>query len=80
MGIFNKRNALFGWASWEVAKRVLKRKRKKKAVVPAPVAEVAAKATNRKAIAGLLAAIVGLVSFKRARSSRKGDGTDDAKK
>ena len=32
MGIMNRRNALFGWIAWSIAKRVLKRKAK--AAVP----------------------------------------------
>jgi hypothetical protein len=28
MGIVNRRNAVLGWAAWQVAKRVLKRKAK----------------------------------------------------
>jgi hypothetical protein len=28
MGIVNRRNAVLGWAAWQVAKRILKRKAK----------------------------------------------------
>jgi hypothetical protein len=37
MGIVNRRNAIFGWLAWSIAKRVLKRKAK--AAVPTIDAE-----------------------------------------
>jgi MYXO-CTERM domain-containing protein len=61
--IFNRRNALLGWAGWLVGKRVLKRKAK--AAVPAVDPET--KRPNRSAVAFLLAAAVGVGTFWRRR-------------
>jgi hypothetical protein len=65
MGIFNRRNAVMGWLSWLVAKRVLKRKAK--AVVPG-TAE-GSKRPNKGAIATFLAAAGGALWFWRRHAS-----------
>jgi hypothetical protein len=64
MGIFNRRNAVMGWLSWLVAKRVLKRKAK--AVVPG-TAE-GSKRPNKGAVATLLAAVGALWFWRRHAS------------
>jgi hypothetical protein len=65
MAIFNKRNAVFGWLSWLVAKRVLKRKAKD--TVPGTVEGT--KRPNKGAIASALAALGGVLWFWRRKSS-----------
>jgi hypothetical protein len=65
MSIFNRRNAVMGWLSWLVAKRVLKRKAKD--VVPGTVE--GSKRPNKGAIATLLAAMGGALWFWRRKSS-----------
>jgi hypothetical protein len=64
MGIVNKRNALVGWAVLKVGKRVAKQKAQ--TAVPGPRAGGIA--------AGVLAALGGLLFWRRAR----GGGGDDA--
>ena len=61
MSIFNRRNAVLGWAGWLLGKRVLKRKAR--AVVPALDPET--KRPNRSALALLFAAAVGVATFWR---------------
>ena len=65
MGIFNRRNAVVGWLSWLVAKRVLKKKAKD--AVPGTVEGT--KRPNKGAIATVLAALGGLLWFWRRKSS-----------
>lgn len=65
MGIFNKRNAVTGWLTWIVAKRVLKKKAKD--AVPGTVE--GSKRPNKGAIATTLAAIGGALWFWRKKSS-----------
>jgi hypothetical protein len=69
MSIFNRRNAAFGWLSWLVAKRVLKRKAKD--AVPGTVEGT--KRPNKGAIVSLLALLGGALWFWRRESD--GDGT-----
>ncbi len=64
MSIFNKRNAVTGWLTWIVAKRVLKKKAKE--VLPGTVE--GSKRPNKGLIA-MLAAIVGFLVFWRRKSS-----------
>ena len=65
MSIFNKRNAVTGWLTWIVAKRVLKKKAKD--AVPGVVE--GSKRPNKGAIATLLAAVGGALWFWRKQSS-----------
>jgi len=65
MSIFNKRNAVTGWLTWIVAKRVLKKKAKD--AVPGTVE--GSKRPNKGAIATTLAAIGGALWFWRRKSS-----------
>jgi hypothetical protein len=72
MGIINRRNAVVGWLSWLVAKRVLKKKAK--AVVPGTVEGT--KRPNKGAIATAIAALGGVLWFWRRQTS-DGNGTDE---
>lgn len=63
MGIVNRRNAVIGWATWQVGKRVARRKAK--AAVPSVDRET--KRPNRPAIAAALAAIGGALFFWRRK-------------
>ena len=65
MGIFNKRNAVTGWLTWIVAKRVLKKKAKD--AVPGTVE--GSRRPNKGAIATTLAAVGGAIWFWRRKSS-----------
>ncbi len=65
MSIFNKRNAVTGWLTWLVAKRVLKKKAKD--ALPGTVER--SKRPNKGAIATLLAAVGGVLWFWRKKSS-----------
>lgn len=65
MGIINRRNAIFGWTAWNIAKRVLKRKAKQ--AVPGTVEGT--KRPNRSAIATAAAAAVGALWFWRRRGN-----------
>jgi hypothetical protein len=78
MGIFNKRNAVLGWLTWSVGKRVVKKKAK--AVVPEkvmPSTEPAA-AGKGKAVKGVavLAGALGALAFWK-KSRRRGGGDSD---
>ncbi|HET7043652.1 MAG TPA: hypothetical protein VFI37_02275 [Gaiellaceae bacterium] len=64
MSVFNRRNALVGWAALAVGKRVLKKKAKD--AVPAIDAE--SKKPNKSATALLVASAVGLLTFWRKRA------------
>jgi hypothetical protein len=66
MTIFTKRNAVVGWLTWLVGKRVVKRRAR--AAVPA----VEGGKPNRPAVAAALAAIGGALLFwrRRARSEQ----------
>lgn len=65
MSIFNKRNAVTGWLTWLVAKRVLKKKAKD--ALPGTVE--GSKRPNKGAIATVLAAAGGMLWFWRKKSS-----------
>ena len=69
MGIFNRRNAVVGWLTLVVGKRILKRKAK--GAVPSVDSET--KKPNKSAIALLVAGAMGALTFWRKRS-----GGDDA--
>jgi len=68
MSVFNRRNAAVGWLAWTVGKRVLK----KKAKDAVPTIDPESKKPNKSAIALLVAAGVGVLTFWRKRS-----GDDD---
>ena len=63
--VMNKRNAVLGWATWSVGKRIAKRKAR--SAVPG----VEGGRPNRSAIATSLAALGGLLLFWRKK--RRGD-------
>jgi hypothetical protein len=65
MSIFNRRNAVMGWLSWLVAKRVVKRKAKD--AVPGTVE--GSRRPNKGAIATALATVGGLLWFWRKKGS-----------
>jgi hypothetical protein len=65
MSVFNRRNAVTGWLTWMVAKRIIKRKASQ--AVPGTVE--GSKRLNKSAIATALAAIVGVLWFWRRKSS-----------
>lgn len=64
MGIVNRRNAVLGWAAWQVGKRVAKRKAK--AAVPSVDPET--KRPNKPAIVATLAAVGAILMFWRKKS------------
>ena len=64
MGVFNRRNAAFGWFAWAVGKRVLK----KKAKGAVPSIDAGTGKPNKSAIALLLASAVGVATFWKKRS------------
>jgi hypothetical protein len=64
MSVFNRRNAVVGWAALAVGKRVLKRKAKS----AVPSIDPESKKPNRSAIALLVASSVGAVTFWKKRS------------
>ena len=65
MSIVNRRNAVLGWAAWEVGKRVAKRKARQ--AVPAVDSET--RRPNKPAILATMAAAGAVLLFWR----RKGD-------
>jgi MYXO-CTERM domain-containing protein len=65
MGIFNRRNAVVGWLSWIVAKRVLKRKAKD----AVSGSGEGSKRPKKGVVATVLAALGGLLWFRRRRRS-----------
>ena len=66
MSIVNKRNAVLGWLTWRVGKRVAKKKAK--AAVPA----VEGGKPNKPAIAAGVAALFGTLLFWRKAKKRGG--------
>ena len=65
MSVFNRRNAVTGWLTWMVAKRILKRKASQ--AVPGTIE--GSKRPNKSAIATALAAIVAVLWFWRRQRS-----------
>ena len=65
MGIINRRNAVTGWLTWIVAKRVLKKKARD--AVPGTVE--GSRRPNKGAIATMLAAVGGVLWFWRRKGS-----------
>ncbi len=72
MGIVNKRNAVLGWLTWSVGKRVARKKAK--AAVPA----VDGGKPNKPAIAAGVAALAGTLLFWRKRRRRGDDSAEGA--
>lgn len=70
MSVFNRRNAVVGWITWTVGKRVLR----KKARAAKPSIDPESKRPNKSALALVLAGLAGVATFWRARS---GDSTED---
>lgn len=65
MGIVNRRNAVMGWAVWQVGKRFAKRKAK----TAVPSIDTDSKRPNKPAIVAALAALGGALLFWRKKSS-----------
>jgi len=66
MGVFNRRNAVTGWAVWQVGKRVAKRKLRRQP--PPPPTLLQRLQSSPKAIAAFfVAAGAGLAAFLRLR-------------
>jgi LPXTG-motif cell wall-anchored protein len=65
MGMFNKRNAVLGWAVWQVGKRAARRKARE--AVPGRSGD--SMRPNKGAIATGLAAVGGALWFWRKRRS-----------
>jgi LPXTG-motif cell wall-anchored protein len=63
MGIINRRNAIFGWSVWQIAKRVGKKKARD--AVPGTGDHAG---MNKSAIASMLAAVGGALWFWRKKS------------
>ena len=73
MGIVNRRNAMLGWAAWQIGKRVAKRKAK----TAVPTVDSESKRPNKPALAAVAAALVGgLVFWKRQRGSGESESTE----
>jgi hypothetical protein len=64
MGIVNRRNAVLGWAAWQVGKRVAKQKAR--SAVPSVDPET--KRPNKSAIIATLFALGALAMFWRKKS------------
>jgi hypothetical protein len=69
MGVINRRNAVVGWLTWTVGKRVLK----KKARDAVPGIDSETKKPNRSAIALAVAAVVGAATFWKKRGGDEGE-------
>ena len=63
MGIVNRRNAVLGWAVWNVGKRFAKRKAKS----AVPSVDPATKRPNASALVTALAAVGGALMFWRKK-------------
>ncbi|HEX7084302.1 MAG TPA: hypothetical protein VF186_09340 [Gaiellaceae bacterium] len=73
MGIVNRRNAVVGWLTLAVGKRVLKRKAKD----AVPSVDPETKRPNKSAVALLVAGAAGIASLVRRRGG-SGDADADA--
>jgi hypothetical protein len=71
MKILTKRNAVLGWLTWNVGKRVLKRKAK--GAVPSIDTET--KRPNKSAIALFAASVIGTLTFWKKRSGSADNGS-----
>jgi len=63
MGIINRRNAVFGWSVWQIAKRFGKKKARE--AVPGTGDHAG---LNKSAIATIVAAVTGALFFWRKKS------------
>jgi hypothetical protein len=72
VSIVNRRNAVMGWAAWQIGKRVMRHKAKS----AVPKVDLEERRPNKGAIALFAAAVGGLVFFWRRRSGDD-DSTDD---
>ena len=63
MGIVNRRNAVLGWAAWQVGKRVARRKAKS----AVPTVDPETKRPNKPAVIAALATVGGLLMFWRKK-------------
>jgi LPXTG-motif cell wall-anchored protein len=70
MGLVNKRNAVLGWLTWNVGKRLARKKAK--GAVPA----VEGGKPNKPAIAAGIAALAGTLLFWRKAKKRGGGETE----
>jgi hypothetical protein len=68
MGIVNKRNAVLGWLTWRVGKRVAKKKAKE------AVPSVEGGRPNKPAIVAGVAAVLGGLLFWRKAKRQAEDG------
>jgi hypothetical protein len=64
MSIFNRRNAVVGWATLLVGKRLVKRKAKG----AVPTVDPETKRPNKSAVALAVAGLAGALTFWRSRS------------
>jgi hypothetical protein len=71
MGIINKRNAVLGWATWQIGKTAARQKAKQSL-------KPNSRRPGKGAIAGTLAAVGGALWFWRRRRSN-GDGDGESK-
>jgi hypothetical protein len=71
MSIVNKRNAVLGWVTWKVGKRVAKRKARQ------AVPSVEEGRPNKPAIAAAGAAALASVLFWRKARKRGGGGSEE---
>lgn len=72
MTIINRRNAVLGWGTWQVAKRI--GKRKARTAVPGRGDHAG---LNKSAIASIAAVTGGAVWFWRKKSSDEGADTSE---
>jgi hypothetical protein len=67
MGIVNRRNAVMGWAVWQVGKRVARQKAKS----AVPTVDTEKKRPNKTAIAAGIAAVAGLLLLWRKKGNEQ---------
>jgi hypothetical protein len=67
MGIVNRRNAVMGWAVWQVGKRVARQKAKS----AVPKVDTEKKRPNKTAVAAGLAALAGVLLLWRKKGNEQ---------
>ena len=67
MTIVNRRNAVMGWAVWQVGKRVARQKAKS----AVPTIDTEKKRPNKTAVAAGVAALAGLLLFWRKKTDEQ---------